>query len=248
MIKVKDILTFLSEKFPIDTACDFDNVGLLIGDENDEVKKVLTCLDCDIFAVKKAVEIGANLIVSHHPVIFEGLKNILSDSVPFLCVENGISVISMHTNFDVGVGGINDILCEKIGLKNVKKYKAQDGYLLNEGETDIENPDEFAKHLGKVLGISTRYVTGRPIKKVLVCSGSGGGFITDTIKGDFDALITADVKQNQFVDAVNCGISLFDAGHYATEVICVEPLKNMIETKFCDLETQTYFCDKIKSL
>jgi len=247
MITVNDVLTFLSEKFPLNTACDFDNVGLLIGDESDEVKKVLTCLDCDVFAVKKASEIGANLIVTHHPVIFDGIKTLLSNSVPFLLVKNGISVISMHTNFDVGVCGVNDILCEKIGLKNVKKYLASDGFLINEATCDETLPDLFAKRLNDSLGIAPRYVSGRPIEKVLVCSGSGGGFIEDTIKGNFDALITADVKHNQFVSAINSGVSLFDCGHYNTEVICVEPLKNLICSKFSDLLVETYYCDKIKS-
>lgn len=247
MIKVNDVLIFLSEKFPLEDACDFDNVGLLIGDKEDTVKKALVCLDADISAVNKAVEIGANLIITHHPVIFSGLKSVTSDSVVFKLVNNDISVISMHTNFDVGVGGVNDILCSLLPIKNVAKFRANDGCLLNIAESEIENPNELAKALKEVLGISVRYVAGRPIKKLLVCSGSGGDFIEDVISNGFDALITADVKHNRFIDAQNSGVSLFDAGHFATENVCVKPLSKMLSEKFSSCEFLAFEPTFIKS-
>lgn len=246
MITVNDVLNFLNSKYPVEDACDFDNVGLLVGDGNETVKKVLVCLDADISAVKEAINVGANLIVTHHPVIFDALKSVTDGNILIPIIKNNISVISMHTNFDVGVGGVNDILCSLLPLKNVKKFKASDGYILNYAETDISDPDLLADKIKKVLGFSVRYVAGRPIKKLLVCSGSGGNFIGDAVSGGFDALITADVKHNHFIEAINSGISLFDAGHYATENICVKPLTELLKKEF-PVDVYSYEPDFIKA-
>ncbi len=242
MIKVKDVLEFLDTKFPFETACDFDNVGLLVGNGETAVKGVLCCLDATMSAVSKAKETGANLIVTHHPVIFDGLKTVLSDSVVCELCKNDISVISAHTNFDIGTDGVNDILCKVLNLKNVSKVKLQD-FVLNSAETDISNPQELAEDIRKKLGFSVRFVAGRPIKNVLVCSGSGSEFIEDAVRLGFDALITADVPHHRFVYAKNSGISLFDAGHFATENICAEPLKNMLKSRFCECPIEA-FCEE----
>ena len=245
MIRVKDVLNFLDDRFPLSDACDFDNVGLLAGDENNEVKKILVCLDADISAVEKAVYIGADLIVTHHPVIFDPLKSVTAESIVFKLIKNDISVISIHTNFDVGNGGVNDILCSLLPLKNVKKFEAADGYILNSAESEISDAFLLADKIKDILGFPVRYVAGRPIKKLLVCSGAGGDFLPDVICGGFDALITSDVKHNRFVEARNNNVSLFDAGHYATENVCVKPLSEMLKKEF-SIETCPYSPDFIK--
>ncbi|MCQ2450492.1 MAG: Nif3-like dinuclear metal center hexameric protein [Clostridia bacterium] len=240
MIKVNDVFEFLNGKFPVTDACDFDNVGILVGDKLSEVSGILVALDCTKSAVNKALEIGANLIVTHHPVIFDGLKSVLAGSVVFELCKNNISVISMHTNFDVGIGGVNDILCERLGLKNVKKFEGYDGYLLNSAETDISNPCLLADEFKKSLLFPVRFVAGRPVEKLLVCSGSGGNFISDAVNCGFDGLVTADVKQNHFVEAENAGISLFDCGHFATENVCVKPLEKMLKDRFSDINITAF--------
>ena len=246
MITVNDVLNFLDSKFPFKDACDFDNVGLLVGNGKEQVKKILVCLDADISAVNEAINTGANLIVTHHPVIFDAVKRISGDSVLISLIKNDIAVISIHTNFDVGVGGVNDILCDMLPLKNVKKYTAEDGYLLNSAQADISDASLLADEIKKTLGFPVRYVAGRPIKNLLVCSGSGGDFISDVITGGFDALITADVKHNQFIKALNNNVSLFDAGHYATENVCVKPLAGMLKKEF-SVEISTFEPNFIKS-
>lgn len=246
MIKVIDVFEKLNTRFPVDTACDFDNVGILIGDRFAEVEGVLVCLDCTFSAIEKAKSIGANLIITHHPVIFDPLKAVNENSVVFALIKNSIAVISMHTNLDVGAGGVNDCLCEALGLNGVAKFEASDGYLLNRGETNISDPTVLAGDFKKRLSFPVRFVAGRPIKKVLVCSGSGGGYIAEAISGGFDALVTADVKHNHFVEAENAGISLFDCGHFATENLCVKPLAEMIKSDFPDIKTETFDPDFIK--
>ena len=119
MMTVNNILEFLSEKYPLDTACDFDNVGLLVGDKNAAVTKAVICLDCDINAVNYAKSIGAELIVTHHPVIFSGLKSILAGGVVYELVKSDISVISMHTNLDIAFGqqlAFRQCYCQKLAI------------------------------------------------------------------------------------------------------------------------------------
>lgn len=249
MIKVNDVLCFLSGLYPLDTALDFDNVGLLVGDGNCEIDKALVCLDCDINAINEAKKLGCKLIITHHPVIFNGIKTLYKDSVAYTLASENISVISMHTNLDVGKNGVNDQLCRILNLKKIKKYKADDGYILNEGITDFLSADDLAKDIKKRLGGTVKYVAGsKPIKRVLVCSGSGGNYISQAINGGFDALITADVKHNHFIDAVNNDFSLFDAGHYNTENIVVEPLCELLGKKFKNISFIRFSPDKIKCL
>ena len=107
-----DVFNFLNGLFPVESAMGFDNVGFLVGNRQAEVKKVLVALDCDATAVKRAIEENCELIVTHHPVIFDGLKSVTEQDIVYELISRGISVISMHTNLDIGKGGVNDRLCE----------------------------------------------------------------------------------------------------------------------------------------
>ena len=249
MMTVNNVLDYLKEKYPLDTACDFDNVGLLVGDGNATVSKAVVCLDCDINTVNYAKEIGANLIVTHHPVIFNGLKAVTVGTVVYEAVKANISVISMHTNLDIAVGGVTEQLCKSIGLTNVKPFTAHDGFLIREADCSITNADKLACHIKLALGGAVKYAdSGKPIHRVLVCSGSGGEFLTDVIIGGYDALISADIKHNVFIDAVNQGVAVFDAGHYASENVIVKPLCNELKAEFSSIEFSEFNNDKIKSI
>ena len=237
MMTVNKILEFLSEKYPLETACDFDNVGLLVGDKNTTVTKAVVCLDCDINVVNYAKSIGAELIITHHPVIFSGLKSILAGGVVYELVKADISVISMHTNLDIAEGGVTESLCSAIGLKNVKPFVAHDGFLIREAECDICDADSLAEHIKRQLGTTVRYAdSAKTIRRVLVCSGSGGNYIGDVINGGYDALISADIKHNVFIDAVNSGVAVFDTGHYQSENIIIKPLCELLSNKFGDIK------------
>lgn len=249
MMTVNNVLEYLAEKYPLDTACDFDNVGLLVGDGKAQVTKAVVCLDCDINAANYAKEVGANLIVTHHPVIFNGLKCVTKGTVVYELVKADISVISMHTNLDVAVGGVTENLCKAIGLTNIKEFVAHDGFLIREAECNIHNADTLAEHIKVSLGGAVKYAdSGREIHRVLVCSGSGGEFLTDVIDGGYDALISADIKHNVFIDAVNSGVTVFDAGHYTSENVIVKPLCNELSDAFSGIEFIVFNNDKIKSI
>ncbi|MBQ6885320.1 MAG: Nif3-like dinuclear metal center hexameric protein [Clostridia bacterium] len=247
MITVNNVLEFLKEKYPLDTACDFDNVGLLVGDGNNAVNRAVVCLDCDINTVNYAKSIGAELIVTHHPVIFSGLKSILAGGVVYELVKSDISVISMHTNLDIAVGGVTERLCEVIGLKNVKPFVSHSGFLIREAQSNITDADKLARHIKTQLGTAVRYANGgNDICRVLVCSGSGGEFLQDVISGGYDALISADIKHNVFIDAVNAGVTVFDAGHYQSENVIVSPILCELKLKFNDVVFSVYNNPNIK--
>lgn len=249
MITVNNIFEFLNDKYPVSTACDFDNPGLLVGDGNATVTKAVVCLDCDINAVNFAKETGANLIVTHHPVIFSGLKSITKGAVVYELIKNGISVISMHTNLDIATGGVTERLCEAIGLTGVKPFVSHSGFLIREAECSIHDADSLAAHIKNALGGAVKYVGGnKPINKVLVCSGSGGEFLSDVIDGGYDALISADIKHNVFIDALNSGVAVFDAGHYNSENVIVKPLCRELSDAFSEIEFTVFNNDKIKSV
>ena len=237
---VKNIFDFLNCLYPENLACSFDNVGLLIGDGETEVKKALISLDCTLDTVKKAVQNSCELIITHHPVIFEPLKRICSDSIPFELIKNGISVISMHTNLDMADGGVNDCLCNTLDLKDIKPVTADDGYILKMGSISPVSADKLAEHIKEKLGGCVKFVDGqKTIEKVLVCSGSGGEFIGEAVKNGADALITADIKHHQFLEAKDSGISLFDAGHFNTEDVVIEPLFEILSKEFPEISFTT---------
>ncbi len=233
---VNGIFEYLNTLFPVETACGFDNVGILIGDGDSRVTRVLIALDCTLNIIKEAKEQGCELIVTHHPVIFDPLKSLTSGDVAYEAVKQGLSVICMHTNMDVGNGGVNHCLCEALGLSEVEGYTAQDGYLLSKGKISPISGNELASRIKEKLGFSVRYVdSGKKISNILVCSGSGGGFVNEIIPSDTDALITADVKHNHFLEAERLGVSLFDGGHFATEDVVIEPLKVKLSAQFSDV-------------
>ena len=246
---VNDIFSFLNSKFPVTDAADFDNVGILVGDPEASVSKALISLDCTLDTVNCARKNGCNLIITHHPVIFTPLKNILDGTIVYELVANNLSVISMHTNLDVGVGGVNDCLCKAIGITKTHPVPASDGYLLKGGKIDATTAESFANDLKNALSGSVKFVEGvKPIENVLVCSGSGGDYIETAIQNGFDALVTADVKNHQFLMALDNGVSLFDAGHYNTEDVVVEPLKALLSAEFKNTEFITYHPNSILSV
>lgn len=247
---VKNIFDFLNANFPTDSARDFDNIGLLVGDPNKEVTNVLTALDCSLSVVNKAIEKNCDLIVTHHPVIFEPLKNVCKDSIVYKLIENNIAVISMHTNLDIAVDGVNDSLCRALGINDFNKVTAQDGFTLNTATLPKEiTADELAETIKNKLKGPVRYFdSGKSIKKLIFCSGGGGGYIDEAFSNQCDALVTADVKHNIFIKAEMLGISVFDGGHFHTEDVVIKPLTKLLQANFPDIQfTDCHIC-KIKAI
>jgi len=246
-LKKQEVFLFLNSLFPISTARDFDNPGFLVGDPESPLGRAVIALDCTLDTLSFAIENDCDLIITHHPVIFSPIKNVLSDSIVYKLINNGISVISLHTNLDVGTNGVNDALCNKIGLKEIAPHLAPDNYLLKYGVVTPITAENFAQKLSQSLKGCVKYVDGgNVITKVLVCSGSGGDYIEEAINNGFDALVTADVKHHHFLLAKDNKVSLFDAGHYNTEDIIVDDLKQLLSAQFEGFEFLSFHPNVIK--
>lgn len=234
---VKDIYEFLNKKFPFSLALDWDNSGLLIGDGNATVTKAVVTLDCTKDAVQTAVKCGAELIITHHPVIFSGVKSVLSGSIVHTLIENKISVISAHTNLDFADGGVNDCLCDALCLTDIKKVLSVEGFSFRTGKLAKElSPTDFAKYIGEKLNVPVRFTVGaKSIKTVAVCGGSGGDLLYEAAK-NADALITADIKHNFFIEADSIGFTIVDGGHFNTEDTVIAPLKATLCENFSNIE------------
>ena len=193
MTTIKDILEFFEEFAPVDTAMDFDNCGLLIGSKNKPVSRVLVALDITNEVVDEADRLGAELIISHHPVIFNAIKKLDSSSVPYRLAEKSISAVCMHTNLDLSESfGVNLCLANAVGLKNTRLCKSGECLFMGELDTDIES---FAKTVKTNLNCSgLRYTNVKnEIHKVAVSSGAGGSNVESAFYegGDVLYIVTA---------------------------------------------------------
>ncbi len=233
-MKVLDILNFLNQKYNFKSAMPYDNVGLLVGSENAEVTGIVTCLDCTPEAVNAAMENGANLIVSHHPVIFDPLKSVTENSLVYSLIKAGISVISAHTNLDQSKGGVNDTLCNQIGLINVKEVADTEGFLYRIGELSKPlSSADFANLVSKNLNYPVKYVgENEALKTVAVCSGSGSGLFNEVLEQGVSAFVSADIKHSVFMAAHKANITVLDAGHFGTEDVIVEVLAEELKKEF----------------
>lgn len=215
---VQDIYQLIDGIAPFETQLDFDNAGLLIGDRDAEVQKVLVALDVTDAVVDEAVQFGANLIVTHHPVIWAPLKSILADMLAYRLVNAGIAVISAHTNLDKANGGVNDILAAKLSLVDTRTID-EDG-IVRVGELlPGMAPPEFSFYVKRRLDLGAiRYCDGgRPVETVAVCGGSGGSYLEAVKRAGAQAFVTSDIKHDVWLTASRMGVTLIDAGHFGTE-------------------------------
>lgn len=244
---IDKIYEFLNEKFPVDKALEYDNPGFLIGDKTADIKSAVLALDCTDSAIDTAIENGANLIITHHPVIFKGIKSIKKDDIVYRLIENGISVISMHTNLDTCKDGVNDALADALELKNVETLIASDGLTYRKGELMGEvNSNDFAAFVGKKLDTAVKYVGEGKVKTVAVCGGSGADLLYECKSNGCDAFITSEVKHHQFLDAEKMGLTIIDAGHFPTEDTVIEPLCALLSEKFSEVNFITDHYSPIK--
>ena len=231
MATVRDFFEYINTIAPVDTQEEWDNSGMLVGDMNAEVKKAVVVLDIDEWAVEKAKALGANLIISHHPVIFSAMKKFTMGCVPFELAANSISAICCHTPLDIADGGTNDTLAELLGFN---AYKGENP-IIRYADIKETNATALADLLAEKLDTKVRFAdAGNTIKKVAICTGGGASLMWEA--GKIDAFITGDAKHNDFLDAFGAGISLFAAGHYETEFPVVPVLRNKLQAEFNEIE------------
>ena len=243
MTTVNDIMEYMETLAPRGLKMDWDNVGLNCGSRSAEVRKILVALDPFEHVCQEAADWGADLLVTHHPLIFRALP-VVTDEAAITrglrtLVKHDISHFCAHTNLDCAEGGVNDVLADVLGLENVEKLGAYGG-MMRCGTVNEQSPEDFLALVKEKLGCDgLRYCDGgKPVRKVAVGGGSCSDGLYDVIQAGCDTFVTADVKYNGFWDAYEQGVTLIDAGHFYTENPVVAMLAEKLREKFPEIEVK----------
>lgn len=250
MVKVKEIRDYFDCVAPFYMKYDFDNIGILVGFPDNEVRKVLIALDITDEVIEEAVSIGADLIISHHPIIFEPLKRITLDDVKgrkiINMIKNGISAICLHTNMDSAAGGVNDALISALGVKSPEILcphgNHPDGSPYGVSRFGcLEEAFELEEYLSiiksRLSANGLRYVSGgKKVFKIACCGGAGAGDMQKAFEMGCDTYVTSDLKYDHFLLAKDLGFNLIDADHFCTENVIVPVLRDRLAEKWPDLE------------
>lgn len=242
MTRVADVLAFLEEKAPCGLKLDFDNVGHLVGHSDAVVSRILTALDITDEVIEEAEALGAELIVSHHPLIFFPVKSVTDGSWTgrriLTLAEKRMAAICMHTNLDAAQGGVNDVLMETLGGTVVETLDPVSGIGRIGVLPEAVAFAEFLQNTKTVLNShGLRYHdAGRPVQKIACCGGSGGSDIALAAEAGCDCYVTADVKYDQFLEAKSLGINLIDADHFCTENVVIPVLAGWLKKAFPRVE------------
>lgn len=238
MTTVGEIERYLQSLAPPETAEDWDNVGLLVGAADAPVTDALVCLDITRAAVEEAMRVGAQLIVSHHPVIFHPLRRLPGDVVPYALARAGIAAVCMHTNLDRAPGGVGETLARALGLLELRT--APDGFTVVGRLPRPLPPEAFARQVGERLRTAVRYRPGAgEVSLVGVASGAGGEFLLPAREAfPLDAFVTGELRHHEWLDAA--GMTVVDAGHYATEVVIVPALAARLGEAFAGVRFHAF--------
>lgn len=247
MIKVNNIIKEMELLAPTYLKEDFDNVGLMVGDKNKEVKKVLLALDCTLKVIEEAKKENVDLIITHHPLIFKRPSSITTDTLQgkkiIELIKNDISLYSSHTNLDSVENGLNDTIVSILGFDNFKileKNKRDDkaglGRIVSLNES-IQLEDLISK-IKKSLNINNlRVVKGKDnVNKIAIINGSGQDFIGKAVALGADCIITGDTTYHFASDYKEMEISILDVGHFASEQITFFNVMENLKEKFKDVE------------
>ena len=243
-MKVKEIFDYINSFAPFNTQCEWDNSGLLIGNFKNEINKIGFALDATNETVLDAARNNCDLIITHHPIIFNPLKSVDNNSPVYLAIRNNINVLCAHTCLDKSEPGVNTVLAEVLGLKNIKAFNSDtDANMCHIGDIETVTAKELSKIISDKLNGPVIYADAdKPINKVAVCGGAAGDYLYEAIDNGADAFITGEVKHHEFISAKELGLSIFCAGHFETENPVIPYLKKMIENKFkieCIILNQT---------
>ena len=247
MATVRDIFDFVNTVAPSYMKESWDNVGLNCGRMDKAVKTVLVALDPFAGVCREAVEVGADLLVTHHALIWQ--PGFITDETQqgkntLFLMERGIPCINAHTNLDLAPGGVNDTLAQALGLDHIQVVKpvGTDGNgreygLLRQGVVEEQPLEVFLQRVKDALGCEgLRYADGgKPVRRVCVGGGACGSELMDAYYAGCDTFVTADVKYNQFWDARDLGMTIIDAGHYYTENPVVQVLAQKIQSAFPEI-------------
>ncbi len=244
-VRISDVYSFLDEKYPFSLQESWDNSGYIVESDGDSCSKIVLTLDITNDVVDESVYKKADLIISHHPVIFNPLKKIQVDTPVYNLVRNGIGAICMHTNLDIAEGGTNTVIVKKIAeklniLPNIEPLEESGlGCIIElEKVTDCVDLAEILKEIFNIERIKMSYYGEFILSKIAICSGSGGSMWKLAKARGCSALITGDVKHDVWIDANNSKFTIIDCGHFHTENIVLWELRRVLEEKFPMLDIE----------
>ena len=260
MATVKQVYEAVDRLAPFDLQMSLDNAGFLVGRGDRRVSRILVALDITEPVVAEAAEWGAEVIVAHHPVIFQPARSVTSETsvgrIVLALAEQNIAAICAHTNLDAVQGGVNDALARAVGLTGLELLVTDgvDGEGMPYGigrvgtlmEGDSPSLPEYARRVKKALNANgVRFVdTGVPVRRVAVGGGACGDMVKDAIARGCDTFVTSDLKYHEFLEARAMGINLVDAGHYPTENVVCPVLAEALEAAFPSVKVRISACHR----
>ncbi|MDW2798865.1 Nif3-like dinuclear metal center hexameric protein [Clostridium boliviensis] len=260
------LIEILEQLAPEACACDWDNVGLLAGSSKKEIKKVLIALDGDESAIEEAVRLGADLLLTHHPLIFKPLKRINdSDFIAerlMKLIRNDICCYAMHTNFDAAPGCMADAAAGKMELQNTDILEKEGSVTIERSQGFTELPFGIGKTGYLKQPLTVRELAGlvkerfglpfvtiygeqdikEPVSFVGISPGAGSGMIKPALKAGVQVLITGDIGYHSGTDAAANHMAVIDAGHYGLEYLFLEFMEDFLKKKTGE-ELEVYKAD-----
>lgn len=231
-MKLTEIVSVLDRHAPFSSALSFDNAGILCGDPEREIRRILLAMDVTYAVIDEAEARNADLILTHHPALFAPKKKFSPADRVYRLIEKKIAAIAAHTNLDLAPGGVNDVLARAIGLTDISVWEGEPDLIGRIGSLPCPVPlRAFAASVRDRLHANhLRFADGgHPVSRVALCSGAGGEQWEDLIGSGIDTLVTGEAKYHHFLEAGQAGINLIEAGHYATEVIVLPVLEQWLK-------------------
>ena len=255
-MKCSEICAMIEQEYGTEYACDWDNVGLLAGRRDKEVKKILLALDATDEVVEQAAEGVYDMLITHHPMIFSGIKKINNHSFTgrkiLTLIQKGIVYYAMHTNYDVlGMADLSADYTKMHDTTVLSVTEEREGEVQGFGRVGKLPREmtlrEYAQLVKESLKLNDVKVYGNldsMVKCAAVCTGSGKSMIKDVIKAGADVYVTGDIDHHTGIDTVAQGLALIDAGHYGTEYIFMDAMKKELTQAFPELKIS---CAEVKS-
>ena len=245
-MKVKTVCDYLENIAPLNLQEDYDNAGLIIGNIDNTITSILICLDCTEEVIEEAIINKCNFIISHHPVVFKGIKklngNNYTERIVIKAIQNNLNIYAAHTNLDnILKNGVNEKIAKILKLKNLKILSPQKNNSQNSTGSGIIGQFQSAfteaeflnnlKLIMKTQCIRHTKLLGKKIKNVAICGGSGSFLLQEASNKNADVFVSSDFKYHQFFDA-DGKILLADIGHYESEQYTKDIFYELLTKKF----------------
>ena len=247
-MKCSEIITLLEQEYGKEYACDWDNVGLLVGREDKEIQKIYIALDATDEAIEEAIANGADMLLTHHPMIFKGMKRVTQEDFIgrriIRLIQNDISYYAMHTNFDVM--GMADLAADYLGISDTRVLEitsvsetGEEGigrYGSLKKEMTVRECCEEVKQAFSLENVKVFGNLERKVKTAAISPGSGRSVISNALQAGVDVLITGDIDHHEGIDAVAQKLTVIDAGHYGVEHIFIPYMEQYLKREAKELE------------